>query len=66
MRTPKKVGILLYVTLSDVARLFLPQIPQSWQTRLRRYTRLTSEIRNSGLMDSSVCGYRGEALLTSD
>jgi hypothetical protein len=29
---------------------------------LRRYTWLTIEIRNSGLMDSSVCGYRGEAL----
>jgi hypothetical protein len=42
--------------------------PQTSQTRsieseprLRRYTRPTTEIRNSGLMDSSVCGYRGEA-----
>jgi hypothetical protein len=29
---------------------------------VKRYTRLTIEIRNSGLMDSSVCGYRAEAL----
>ena len=31
-------------------------------SQIKRYTRLTSEIRNSGLMYSSVCGYRGEAL----
>jgi hypothetical protein len=36
------VRILLYVTLSDVARVFLPPTPQSRQTRLRRYaSRLT-------------------------
>jgi hypothetical protein len=33
-----------------------------WLVSLKRYTRLTIEIRNSGLMDSSVCGYRGENL----
>ena len=29
---------------------------------VRRYTGLTIEIRDFGLMDSSVCGYCGEAL----
>ena len=32
------------------------------RSRLKGYTRLTIEIPNSGPMDSSVCGYLGEAL----
>lgn len=39
-----------------------PAVLLFW-TRLRRYTGLTIEIKNSGLMDSSVWSYRGEALL---
>ena len=40
------VGVVLYVTLSDVACVFLPQIPQSRQDRLRRYTRLMRNRQN--------------------
>jgi hypothetical protein len=43
------VGVLLYVTLSDVACVSLPQIPQSRQDRLRRYTRgLATDLAKQG------------------
>src|ERR1700731_4054348 len=59
---PRRTRSCFYACLTNCSHPSENAHNRSAGGRLIGNTRLTIEIPNSGLMDSSVCGYRGEAL----